>query len=74
MEFDLNDTVEVLARTPSALRALLDGLPSDWLYRNARIPGVLTMSSAIWSMEKKRTEYLVSRSSWSMEKPECLNL
>ncbi len=34
MEFELNDAVEVLARTPSTLKALLDGLPSHWLYRN----------------------------------------
>ena len=31
MEFVLNDGVDVLRRTPGALRALLDGLPPAWI-------------------------------------------
>ncbi len=30
MEFDLNDSVAVLRRTPATLTALLDGLPPGW--------------------------------------------
>ncbi len=30
MEFDLNDGVAVLRRTPATLTALLDGLPAGW--------------------------------------------
>lgn len=31
MEFDLNRGIEVLERTPAALRAMLEGLDSDWI-------------------------------------------
>src|SRR4051812_36472064 len=31
MEFDLDKGVEVLERTPATLRALLEGLDSDWI-------------------------------------------
>lgn len=34
MEFDLNDAMAVLARTPETLRALLNGLPAEWLHKN----------------------------------------
>jgi hypothetical protein len=34
MEFDLSQGVAVLERTPSALRALLVGLPDEWLGQN----------------------------------------
>src|SRR6266853_1920404 len=31
MTFDLESAVQVLARTPAALHALLDGLPDPWI-------------------------------------------
>src|SRR3954469_9620221 len=31
MEFDLNRGIEILERTPNALRAMLEGLGSDWI-------------------------------------------
>jgi hypothetical protein len=34
MEFDLNEAMAVLARTPAALQALLKGLPRDWVEKN----------------------------------------
>ena len=34
MEFDLKQAIEVLARTPQTLRALLEGLPPDWTSNN----------------------------------------
>ena len=34
MEFSLSDAIAVLARTPSALNALLPGLPAIWVRRN----------------------------------------
>ena len=34
MDFDLETGAAVLARTPVALRALLQGLPPDWVERN----------------------------------------
>src|SRR5262245_49962960 len=32
MEFDLSNGITVLERTPATLRAMLDGLPSAWIY------------------------------------------
>jgi len=34
MEFRLDDTIAILARTPAALNALLHGLPDVWVQRN----------------------------------------
>jgi DinB superfamily len=34
VEFNLNDTIALLARTPPALHALLGGLPEIWTLRN----------------------------------------
>lgn len=34
MEFELNDAVAVLERTPRVLRALLSGLPDAWIHGN----------------------------------------
>ena len=34
MEFNLNDALNLLNRTPHALRAMLEGLPSEWINRN----------------------------------------
>lgn len=34
METTLSGVTDILARTPSALRALLSGLPADWLVRS----------------------------------------
>ena len=34
MHFDLEKSIEVLERTPRVLRALLENLSDDWVYRN----------------------------------------
>lgn len=34
MEFDLQQTIALLSRTPSALNALLRDLPQTWMFRN----------------------------------------
>ncbi len=34
MEFDLNDSMAILSRTPGVLRAWLKGLPQDWISGN----------------------------------------
>jgi hypothetical protein len=34
MEFDLDDAVSLLTRTPNVLRALLEGLPQQWVSMN----------------------------------------
>ena len=34
MNFDLNHAIAVLSRTPEALRALLEGLPDNWVNSN----------------------------------------
>jgi hypothetical protein len=33
-EFNLQETIELLSRTPAALDALLRGLPENWTHRN----------------------------------------
>jgi hypothetical protein len=39
-EFNLNETVAVLARTPATLDALLRGLPESWVRSNeSKVPG-----------------------------------
>ncbi|NIP58740.1 MAG: DUF664 domain-containing protein, partial [Gemmatimonadetes bacterium] len=34
MDFDLKESIAVLERTPSVIRALLEGLPEEWTRRN----------------------------------------
>lgn len=34
MKFDLDDAINVLTRTPNVLRAMLQGLPSEWIKNN----------------------------------------
>jgi hypothetical protein len=34
MEFNLDETMAALSRTPAALKALLDGLPRNWIENN----------------------------------------